>query len=36
LVKDRPLVRMGILEVMIEAGFEALDASSAVEAIRML
>jgi CheY-like chemotaxis protein len=35
-VEDHPLVRMGVLEVMIEAGFEALEASSAVEAIGML
>jgi CheY-like chemotaxis protein len=35
-VEDHPLVRMGVLEVMIEAGFEALEASSAVEAIQML
>jgi hypothetical protein len=28
-VEDHPLVRMAVLEVMIEAGFEALDASSA-------
>jgi two-component system, response regulator PdtaR len=35
-VEDHPLVRMGVLEVMIEAGFEALEAGSAVEAIRML
>jgi len=35
-VEDHPLVRMGVLEVVIEAGFEALEASSAVEAIRML
>jgi two-component system, response regulator PdtaR len=35
-VEDHPLVRMGVLEVGLEAGFEALEASSAVEAIRML
>ena len=35
-VEDHPLVRMAVLEVMIEAGFEALDASSASGAIRML
>jgi CheY-like chemotaxis protein len=35
-VEDHPLVRMGVLEVVLEAGFEALEASSAVEAIRML
>ena len=28
-VEDHPLVRMAVLEVMIEAGFEALEASSA-------
>jgi two-component system, response regulator PdtaR len=35
-VEDHPLVRMGVLEVVLEAGFEALEASSAVEAIQML
>jgi two-component system, response regulator PdtaR len=35
-VEDHPLVRWGVLEVMIEAGFETLEASSAVEAIRIL
>ena len=35
-VEDHPLVRMAVLEVMIEAGFEALDASSASGAIRTL
>jgi two-component system, response regulator PdtaR len=35
-VEDHPLVRMGVLEVMIEAGFETLGASTAVEAIRIL
>jgi two-component system, response regulator PdtaR len=35
-VEDHPLVRMAVLEVMIEAGFEALDASSASGAIGML
>ena len=35
-VEDHPLVRMGVLEVVLEAGFEALEASSAVEAVRML
>src|SRR3984957_13546011 len=35
-VEDHPLVRIGVLEVIIEAGFETLEASSAVEAIRML
>jgi two-component system, response regulator PdtaR len=35
-VEDHPLVRMGILEVIIEAGFETLEASSAGEAIRIL
>jgi hypothetical protein len=28
-VEDHPLVRMGVLELMIEAGFETLEASSA-------
>jgi CheY-like chemotaxis protein len=35
-VEDHPLVRMALLEAMIEAGFEALDARGATEAIRML
>jgi two-component system, response regulator PdtaR len=35
-VEDHPLVRMGVLEVTIEAGFETLEASSAIEAIRIL
>jgi CheY-like chemotaxis protein len=35
-VEDHPLVRMGVLEVLIDTGFEALEAGSAVEAIRML
>ena len=35
-VEDHPLVRMALLEVMIEAGFEALHASSATDAIRIL
>jgi two-component system, response regulator PdtaR len=35
-VEDHPLVRMAVLEVMTEAGFEALDASNAREAVRML
>ena len=35
-VEDHPLVRMGVLEVLVEAGFEALEAGSAVEAIGML
>jgi two-component system, response regulator PdtaR len=35
-VEDHPLVRMGVLEVLVEAGFEALEASTAVEAIRIL
>jgi CheY-like chemotaxis protein len=35
-VEDHPLVRMGVLEVMIEAGFKTLEASSAIEAIRIL
>jgi two-component system, response regulator PdtaR len=35
-VEDHPLVRMGVLEVVLEAGFEALEASGAVEAIQML
>jgi two-component system, response regulator PdtaR len=35
-VEDHPLVRMAVLEVMAEAGFEALDATSASGAIRTL
>jgi two-component system, response regulator PdtaR len=35
-VEDHPLVRVGVLEVIIEAGFETLEASSAAEAIRIL
>jgi CheY-like chemotaxis protein len=35
-VEDHPLVRMGVLEVIGEAGFETLEASSAFEAIQIL
>jgi two-component system, response regulator PdtaR len=35
-VEDHPLVRMAVLAVLIEAGFEALEASSAAEAIHVL
>jgi two-component system, response regulator PdtaR len=35
-VEDHPLVRMSVLEVIVEAGFETLEASSAAEAIRIL
>jgi two-component system, response regulator PdtaR len=35
-VEDHPLTRMGVLEVIIEAGFETLEASSTSEAIRIL
>ena len=35
-VEDHPLVRMGVSEVLIEAGFEALEASCPGEAIRTL
>ena len=35
-VEDHPIVRMGVLQVLAEAGFEALEAGSAVEAIRIL
>lgn len=35
-VEDHPLVRMGVSEVMIEAELEALQASGASEAIRIL
>jgi CheY-like chemotaxis protein len=35
-VEDHPLVRMAVLAVLTEAGFEALEASSAAEAIQIL
>jgi CheY-like chemotaxis protein len=35
-VEDHPLVRMAVLEVKIDAGFEALEASDAREAIQLL
>jgi|SRR5271165_6774112 len=35
-VEDHPIVRMALLDVVLEAGFEALEARSAVEAIQML
>ncbi len=35
-VEDHPVIRMGALALVIEAGFEALQASSADEAIRIL
>jgi CheY-like chemotaxis protein len=35
-VEDHPLVRMAVLAVLVEAGFEALEASSAAEAIQVL
>jgi CheY-like chemotaxis protein len=35
-VEDHPLVRMSVLEVIVEAGFETIEASSAAEAIRLL
>jgi two-component system, response regulator PdtaR len=35
-VEDHPLVRIGVLEVIVEAGFETLEASSAIEAIQIL
>jgi CheY-like chemotaxis protein len=35
-VEDHPLVRMAVLEVVTEAGFETLEASSASGAIRTL
>ena len=35
-VEDHPLVRMAVLAVLVEAGFEALEASSAAEAIQAL
>ena len=35
-VEDHPLVRMSVLEVIVEAGFETIEASSTAEAIRLL
>jgi two-component system, response regulator PdtaR len=35
-VEDHPLVRRGLVEVIVQAGFETLEASSALEAIRIL
>jgi CheY-like chemotaxis protein len=35
-VEDHPLVRMAVLEVLTDAGFEALEACGAGEAIRIL
>ena len=35
-VEDHPLVRMAVLEVVTAAGFEALEAANAAEAIHML
>jgi CheY-like chemotaxis protein len=35
-VEDHPLVRRGVSEVIVEAGFETLEASSPAEAIRIL
>ena len=35
-VEDSPIIRMGALDLVISAGFEALEASSADEAIRIL
>jgi two-component system, response regulator PdtaR len=35
-VEEHPLVRMAVLEVLTAAGFEALEADSSSEAIRML
>jgi CheY-like chemotaxis protein len=35
-VEDEPIIRMGAVDFVIAAGFEALEASSADEAIRIL
>ena len=35
-VEDNPLIRMGAVDLVVDAGFEALDAGSADEAIRIL
>ena len=35
-VEDNPLIRMGALRFLVDAGFEALEANSADEAIRIL
>jgi len=35
-VEDHPLVRMAVMEVLSEAGFEVLEADSGSEAVRML
>jgi two-component system, response regulator PdtaR len=35
-VEDNAVIRMGAVDLVIDAGFEALEASSADEAIRIL
>jgi len=35
-VEDIPLIRMGVVDLLVEAGFEVLEAESADEAIRIL
>jgi two-component system, response regulator PdtaR len=35
-VEDDPIIRMGALELVVEAGFEAIEAGNADEAIRIL
>ena len=35
-VEDNPLIRMGAVDLVTSAGFEALEASNADEAIRIL
>jgi two-component system, response regulator PdtaR len=35
-IEDDPIIRMGALQFVIDAGFEALEANSADEAIRIL
>ncbi len=35
-VEDSPVIRMGALDLVVEAGFQALEASDAEEAIRIL
>jgi two-component system, response regulator PdtaR len=35
-IEDEPIIRMGALDLLIDAGFEAIEACSADEAIRIL
>src|ERR1700733_11279650 len=36
IVEDEPMIRMGAVDFVIAAGFEALEAASALDAIRIL